>query len=354
MNRLSPHRSSQRGFGLVEMMIAMVLGLLLLAAAVQVFLSTRASQRYNQALAEIQDSARYAMYTLTHDLRLTGYTGCAALASSSPSVAGGTPWGPVNVIADAAINAGITQDNLLANPLAAPGNQLPSSADNGSDALRLAYMRDYGVRVIDPTPHGGTPSNANIKVSGNPAGWEQDDVLLVTNCRQADLFAATSVSQAPGGKPWINIAHANSNNTNNRLSTIYAPGARVLEPYAAVYYVHEDGGLYRREYFARPAAAAVIDELVTGVSDMVVRYGVDNNGDGTPDAYRNQAQVTAANVWSNVATVRVGFVVGSQTRIGNDAGDDDLSVLGVTVDPPDDGRLRQVFTTTIALRNRVP
>lgn len=340
----------QSGFGLVEMMIAMVLGLLLVAAAIQVFLSTRASQQYNQALAEIQDSARFAMHTLTHDLRLAGYTGCPGGQSSAPTVAAGSPYGQVNVIATSARNAGVTEANLLTNSLADPAAELPGSADPGSDAIRLAYMRDYGVRVVDPA----ATVDANLKVSGNPAGWERDDELLVTNCSRADLFAATGVSQDTGGNPWVNIAHGSANNNTNNLSTIYQPGARVLEPYAAVYYVRQDDdGLYRREYFAETDPAAGINELVPGVTDLAVRYGVDTNGDRTPDLYRTTAQVTNNNQWASVVSVRVGFVVSSQTLIGNDAGDN-LSLFGNTINTPDDGRLRQVFSTTIALRNRVP
>ncbi|MES1944404.1 type IV pilus assembly protein PilW [Salinisphaera sp. PC39] len=350
MSPVSRNRRRQRGFGLVEMMIAMVLGLLLVAAAIQVFLSTRASYRYNQALAEVQDGARFAMHVLTHDLRLAGYTGCPAPQSDAPSVASRSPFGDVRVISNSAAATGVTAANLLADSLTAPDDELPASADGDSDAIRLAYMRDYGVRVTGPA----ASLNANLKVTGNPAGWEAGDTLLVTDCRQADLFDATSVSKSTGG-PWINIAHANSANSSNKLSKIYDEGARVLQPYAVVYYVDgDDGGLLRRRYFAETAKRPPTDEMVSDLTHLTVRYGVDADGDQMPDAYETEDTVDTGAAWDDVVSVRIGFVVGSETRVGDAGGQGGLTMFGDEITVPDDGRLRQVFTTTVALRNRVP
>lgn len=341
-------RRRQGGFGLVELMIAMVLGLLLVSAAVQVFLGTSASHRYIQALAEVQDGARFAMHVLGHDLRLAGFSGCPRpLAGRAPSAAAGSPYGNARVIARTALDVGIDGDNLLDDALALPDDELPGSADPDSDAVRLAYMRDYGVRVAGPA-NGPT---ANLKVGDNPNGWDEGDELLVTDCRRADLFAATDVSRTGGT---VTIAHASDRNTDNKLSKVYEEGTRVLDPYAAVYYVRDGGGLYRREHFAETVATDSITELVPGVTVLVVRYGVDVDGDRVPDVYRTAAEVENDDQWAGVVTVRLGFVVASTIRIGNDAAGETLDVLGRQVEPPDDGRLRRVFTNTVTLRNRVP
>lgn len=330
-------------------MIAMVLGLLLLAAVVQVFLGTGAAHRYNRALAEVQDGARFAMHVLRHDLRLAGYSGCPdPLIDRASPAAGGSPYGSARVIARRALAAGITGDNLLADALAMPDDELPGSADPESDALRLAYMRDYGVRVAGPA----NSLDANIKVDGNPGGWKAGDELLVTDCRRADLFTATDVNRSGGT---VTIAHAGDRNSDNKLSKIYAQGTRVFDPYAVVYYVRNGaGGLYRKQYFAETASTATYTELVPRLSGLTVRYGVDDDGDRIPDAYRRAAAVENGDAWPDVVAVRLGFIVASATPIGNDAGREALDVLGRSLAPPDDGRLRRVFTTTVALRNRVP
>lgn len=342
-------RRPARGFGLVELMVALVLGLLLVAAAIQVFLSVRATQQYNQALAEVQDGARFAMHQLTHDLRLAGYSGCPAVASRAPSVVAGSPYGTVRVIAQSAVDQDIRGADLGTDALMAPEDRLPGTAAADSDAIRLAYMRDYGVRVTGPA----AALSATLKVNGNPGNWEAEDLLLVTDCRQADLFAATSVSASASG-PWINIAHASNHNSDNKLSKIYDSGARVLEPYAAVYYVRDDGGgLFRKSYFARSDAQAVIQEMVPGISRLSIRYGVDTDGDRRPDAYRAAGAVAAAQ-WPRIVAVRLGFIIASETRIGEGAGEGELTLHGESVDVPEDGRMRQVFSRTVALRNRVP
>jgi type IV pilus assembly protein PilW len=337
----------QRGFGLSEMMISTALGLLLIAAAVQVFLGSSAAYRYNQALAEVQGAARFAMHVLGHDLRLAGYSGCPASIDPLPSVADG-PYASLRVISEQAVKRGITADNLLHDPLAAPDEQLPGSAAADSDALRLAYMRDYGVRIAGPA----NSLSANLKSSGNPGNWEAEDNLLVTDCRHADLFAVTGVGRSGGA---VAIAHASDENTSNNLSKIYDENARVLEPYAVVYYVGDsDGGLYRKQYFAETAGTATYTELVPEVFDMSVRYGVDTGGDRAPDVYRAQKAVDDNDEWDDVVAARIGLGVESDTRVGDDAGREAFEILGKEVQPPDDGRLRRVFTTTVALRNRTP
>lgn len=341
-------RRQDSGFGLVEMMIAMVLGLLLVSAAVQVFLGVSASHRYSRALAEVQDSARFVMHALTRDLRLVGYFGCPVPpVSRLPSEIEVAPYGSIRVISRKAVETGIDGETLFDEALTLPGRALPDSADEGSDALRLAYVRDYGVRADSPA----AMAAANLKLNANPADWDAGDELLVTDCRQADLFTATNVSRAGGV---VTVAHAENRNTDPGFGKAYREGARVLDPRALVYYIRDGGGLYRREHFAETEATDSIIELAPNVSDLIVRYGVDGDADGMVDVYRTGEVVESDNEWSDVVAVRVGFVAASATQVGNEAGETTLKVLGQSVNPPDDGRLRRVFTATVALRNRVP
>lgn len=329
-------------------MIAMVLGLLLVSAAVQVFLAVSTSHRYGRALAEMQDSARFVMHVLTRDLRLAGYFGCPVPpASDIPSAYRAVPYGSIGVISREAIEAGIDEENLFDEALVSPDEELPGSADPDSDALRLAYVRDYGVRVESSA----ASSDANLKLTGNPGDWEAGDELLVTDCRRADLFTATGVSHAGGT---VTVAHAGDRNTSPRFGKAYRMGARVLEPRAVVYYVREGGGLYRREHFAETGATDSIIELASNVSDLRVRYGVDTDNDGVVDVYRAGEKIDNRGEWFDVVAVRVGFVAVSATRVGNEAERASLEVLGRSVNLPDDGRMRRAFTTTVALRNRVP
>ena len=63
----------QTGFSLVELMIAMTLGLLITGAIFSVYNNSRSSQRYSAALARIQENGRTGLHILTTVLRLAGY-----------------------------------------------------------------------------------------------------------------------------------------------------------------------------------------------------------------------------------------------------------------------------------------
>lgn len=75
MNSVRPHRAA--GLSLVELMVAMTLGLIVASGFVSVFLATSGSQRTRNQLAVLQESGRFAMDRLTQDLRMTNASYCA-------------------------------------------------------------------------------------------------------------------------------------------------------------------------------------------------------------------------------------------------------------------------------------
>ena len=78
-NRLVPARvtslRSSTGVGLVELMVAVAIGLVLMLGAVSVFINSRTTYSTNEAVARMQENARYALDELTWDLQLAGYWG---------------------------------------------------------------------------------------------------------------------------------------------------------------------------------------------------------------------------------------------------------------------------------------
>src|SRR6266536_1972585 len=67
-----------RGLTLVELMIAMTIGLLILLAVSRIFVTSRATYTYEEGLARTQESGRFAMEFLSQDLRMSGYAGCSS------------------------------------------------------------------------------------------------------------------------------------------------------------------------------------------------------------------------------------------------------------------------------------
>ena len=69
-----PH-SRQRGLTLVELMIAMLLGLFLVGGVFLLFDRTKQAYRYQNGLAQVQEQGRFATQFLTKSLRIAGFPG---------------------------------------------------------------------------------------------------------------------------------------------------------------------------------------------------------------------------------------------------------------------------------------
>ena len=68
-------RVRDRGLSLVELMVAMVISLVLLAGVMQIYLYSKKNYLIQDSLARLQENGRYAMDLLSRDLRLAGYFG---------------------------------------------------------------------------------------------------------------------------------------------------------------------------------------------------------------------------------------------------------------------------------------
>ena len=66
-----------RGFGVIELMVAVAISLLLLAGVVAIFVSSKNSYETNERLSRIQENGRFALNTIMTDLRASGFVGCA-------------------------------------------------------------------------------------------------------------------------------------------------------------------------------------------------------------------------------------------------------------------------------------
>lgn len=67
-------RSSQKGMSLIELMISSVIGLLILAGVVNVFIASRYSMRFSDGLRLMQDNGRQAVYVMQNAIRHAGLT----------------------------------------------------------------------------------------------------------------------------------------------------------------------------------------------------------------------------------------------------------------------------------------
>src|SRR5688572_13095418 len=71
-----PAAPSECGLALIELMIAMLLGLVVMGGAVSLLMANKQSYRTNEALSQVQESARTAFELLSRDVRQAGVNGC--------------------------------------------------------------------------------------------------------------------------------------------------------------------------------------------------------------------------------------------------------------------------------------
>lgn len=77
-------RKLSRGFGLVEIMVALVIGLAVSLGIVQIFSASRATYQSQNSAARMQEDARFILSKLIQEIRMTGMNGCLRLDGSLP------------------------------------------------------------------------------------------------------------------------------------------------------------------------------------------------------------------------------------------------------------------------------
>ncbi len=105
--------------------------------------------------------------------------------------------------------------------------------------------------------------------------------------------------------------------------------------------------LYARDVSTIPAQTM---EVVEGVESMRTRYGVAAANSVGVQSYLTPAEVEAANRWGDVRTVKIDLLMVSDGRAPG-AQEQAIEFDGAAVVA--DGRMRQVFSTVVALRNRI-
>jgi type IV pilus assembly protein PilW len=103
------------------------------------------------------------------------------------------------------------------------------------------------------------------------------------------------------------------------------------------------------------SASFVPETLAEDIDTMQVRYGVDIDNDGAINRWETADAVNAGVNWLNVISVEVTLLARATEEYGQET---DVAIYnvggGTRFDPSDDRRLRQVFSTTIGVRNRLP
>jgi type IV pilus assembly protein PilW len=372
--------TDQRGLSLVELMVALVLGLIVTAGIIQLFLGTKLTFNSNEALARVQENGRFALEQLKPIMRESGTHGiCAADIAISSHLNTGCSDEMDTIFADdqaflawefngTGRNEGFTIPDDL-DPSGQPVTNW-SSVDADGTALDLPAMLAGRVvpgsdvfiirrlRVLDGVTATGTSSGSSPITLDESHGLDAGALMLVTNCTTgADLFHNT------GGASEVdaNAGTCGGQGPGNRgldWSTGYDPTMQVYEVQVHGYYVGFDAdrgepGLYRVD-LSEGSAGAVHEELVGGVENMQVLAGyslpADQGGDG--QRVDNWLEGDLVPDWQFVIGARVSLLMRSPDNADTEVETRTFDLGGAAVTSSQDARLRQPFTATFSLRNR--
>lgn len=340
----------QQGLSLVELMIAMTLGIVLMTGVMQMFLTSRVTYSNQQAISRIQESGRMAVDMLSQDIRMAGYAGCMSRNANIANGLGDDAAGDYLYDFEVAIE-GFSSTN---HPLTGLDTVTPVA---NSDVLIIRRAGNDNLPIV-----GATGTNANLDVApdadGNCVGEGPlcvDDIAIISDCTQGRIFQVTNLTNIGGGG--TRIVHAVSNNPGNQDSQLgnqqFPPGAEVISMNTIAYFVADSSfspgvrSLWQKVGNDSPV------ELVEGVERMKLSYGRDTTNDCVPDNYQDENSLSGAQ-WQDVSAVRLNLLLQSleSNVLAEPQG---LEFFGEDLenDVISDRRMRQVFISTIGIRSRM-
>lgn len=361
-NQNKPARSwhKSRGFSLVELMVALVITLILLAGIGQIYLSSKKSFVIQNSLGRMQENGRYAMETIIADIRRAGYWG-----------------GNVNISEIGGLGLA---DNDLCN--------------TGDTAwVRRLERRIYGLSSnagYDCIPDTGTTNGyerGDILVARYAAPWsigglttptfDNDRIYLRTRLFAGLIFAGVNegTSTLPLPPPVIEalndgacnegfIVVKDDDGTPIECSRAVGNFVRTSELVAHAYYIGNSGQQCRgtdvpslfRVSARNGGTPTTIEEIAYGVDQLQVQYGLDTDGDLKLDKYVNAGdlELDESSEWNRVIAARIWLLTRAEcaeTGYTNSNPYEMGELRDATAYIPNDGFRRQLYTSTVQLRN---
>jgi type IV pilus assembly protein PilW len=289
--RLAGHANTFAGFSLIELMIAMTIGLVMIVAAGVLFAKARDIYRTMETTARMQENARYAMSIIETDVRMANFWGLLSrpdLFSNTASSA--SPLAPAVTNNCGATSAFVTDlDDYIEgsnNSFALSCNAYGAGVQGGTDVLIIRRASS------DRAPQTAAGISA-LK-----------DSLLIESARsQAQIFLATAAGTIPAGYAQADVSGE-------------PPRADTRRLIVNAYYVSQDSSvgtgypsLRRKTLIKGPAFQD--EEVIPGVEDLQFQLGVDVNDDRNADVFVNAGSVPAGGL---VVAVRIWLRVRAQER----------------------------------------
>lgn len=331
----------ESGFSLIELMIAVTLGLIILAALTTFFVQTSDNRREMDRNTRQIENGRFAIDTLREDLALAGFYADTAPLVNPTWVANDVC--PANLAAYGFSVAGGYQAPVPIFGYALGNGAPPTCLTNLIPGNDIVAIRRFNSEPL-------TPAEALL----NMDRW----YLQNAQC-SADIDAdpMNPFIMGTGGGP--------AGGFSKRKVDCGVDYANVWRLREQVYYLRNcstclptpDGipTLWRAELDPTALVTMKHYPLVEGIEALRVDYGVDNNGDGLPDLWTRcdtLSPCTAA-MWGNVMAVKVYLISRNLEQSPNwvDNKTYSLGLWGETL-PVNDKYKRHVYSALVTLPNR--
>ena len=315
---------TQAGFSLIELMVALLLGLLLMSGIIAVYLESKRGFVQDEAISRVQENGRYALRLLSREIAMAGFFG------------------------------GVTELDKITSPAV-------------SDCQTWLLNPDEVIEVYDAADSGATTAFGSCLTTATITGGT--DILAVRRASDAPLI---QTGEWEPGFSGLTSGHYYLHNETSGLGTTeiavdadidtgaltsVGSSADLWAYYGRIYYIGTESGV--PSLCVRSVENTDQTCLVNGIESLQVELGVDTDGDAIPDEFVSDrvADVAGAVDADTVLSMRVHLLVRSLEPVRSSATESRTWNLGnqtlTTNATPDDQYYRRVFTTTVPRNNQV-
>jgi type IV pilus assembly protein PilW len=357
---------------LVELLVAMAVGLFLLAGIIQLLITSRATYLAEEGFSRLQENGRYAVQAIAEDVRGTRNTGCRsamleAVTESINVASSKLPTGLVGPDSPVGFDATTGDDGAVK---VGDWTALPSNVTAGWRRGDVLVLWGAGCPISYVSGEITDRTENPVVLAGERNPFQEGDIALVTDCEGTDIFTVSSVDGQNLGHGLTDSDDGAVNTSAelsrfyNRAGDLWTPGvvnrAMVMPFDFQIYFICSSNTAppeSTRSALCRWRPSDGVQELVPDVVDMRVTYHEDRDGDGKPDALFT---ANAVNDWANVYSAQVELLTASAEEVRSQTATvSDESWPGSGADRlgagrPDDRRLYARFAFTVALRTRAP
>lgn len=307
----------QGGRSIVELMVAVTIGMAILIAISSLFLANKKTFRSVDDKSRLDEEGRLALNLMAYHIRMAGYGTLISSIERADSTSGPQVSTTAATYTTFSDSNGASVDAIrgCTGGFTDSAVTLASISCTGTSTAPDSFLVRY---VVD-------------QYSGNTTG-----AAAPTDCLGAAVLATTVASDPDRKKAGATQQYIVENRfyvrTTNGVPELYCQG---------------NGGLTNPTSNLLPG-----QPIAENVETMKLTYGLNfTQGKQTIDRYLRADQMTAAD-WQKVIAVKVCLVVRSATDNVATASQSYIGCDGTTTVTPSDKRLRSVFTTTVTIRSR--